>query len=81
MSSSGDDDRGAYEVRIKGLLGPLLLGALPHAAVTHEPLHTLVVTEDSDGLLDVLQVLVDTGFEVDSVREVTPTRRARAERA
>jgi len=68
-----DDGTGAYELRIKGLLGPVLLGALPHDAVALEPRHTLVVTSGEDGgdLLDVLQVLVDTGVEVDAVREIT----------
>ena len=71
-----DDDRGgrgSYEVRINGLLGPPLLRALPHAAVSLEPQHTLVVTSGGDGadLLDVLQVLVDTGADVDSVREIS----------
>jgi hypothetical protein len=63
----------AYELRIKGLLGPVLLGALPHDAVALEPGHTLVVTSGEDGadLLDVLQLLVDTGVEVDAVREIT----------
>ena len=69
-----DDRSGAYELRIKGLLGPVLLGALPHDAVALEPRHTLVVTSGEDGadLLDVLQVLVDTGVEVEAVREITP---------
>ena len=68
-----DARTGAYELRIKGLLGPVLLGALPHDAVALEPRHTLVVTTGEDGadLLDVLQLLVDTGVEVDAVREIT----------
>ena len=68
-----DDSTGAYELRIKGLLGPVLLGALPHDAVALEPRHTLLVTSGADGadLLDVLQLLVDTGVEVDAVREIT----------
>ena len=68
-----DGRTGAYELRIKGLLGPVLLGALPHDAVALEPWHTLVVTSGKDGadLLDVLKLLVDTGVEVDAVREIT----------
>ena len=68
-----DGSTGAYELRIKGLLGPVLLGALPHDAVALEPRHTLVVTSGEDGadLLDVLQLLVDTGVEVEAVREIT----------
>ena len=40
---------------------------------SHEPRHTLVVTSGEDGadLLDVLQLLVDTGVEVEAVREIT----------
>jgi hypothetical protein len=62
----------AYELRIKGLLGPVLLGALPHDAVALEPRHTFVVTSGEDGadLVDVLQLLVDTGVEVDAVRQI-----------
>ena len=68
-----DGRTGAYELRIKGLLGPVLLGALPHDAVALEPWHTLVVTSGKDGadLLDVLKLLVDTGVEVDAVREIS----------
>jgi hypothetical protein len=67
-----DDDHGTYEVRTNGLLGPLLLDALPHAAVSLEPRHTLVLTETTDGrdLIDVLELLVANGVEVESVREV-----------
>ena len=68
-----DGSAGAYELRINGLLGPVLLGALPHDAVALEPRHTFVVTSGEDGadLLDVLQLLVDTGVEVEAVREIT----------
>jgi hypothetical protein len=71
-----DDGTGAYELRVNGLLGPVLLGALPHDAFALEPRHTFVVTSGEDGadLLDVLQLLVETGVEVDAVREVTTTR-------
>ena len=72
MTSDRHDERGTYEVRINGLLGPLLLGVLPHAAVSFEPRHTLVVTTGTGGsdLLSVVQVLVESGAEVDSVREL-----------
>jgi hypothetical protein len=67
-----DDGRAAYELRVKGLLGPVLLGALPHAAVSRAPRHTLRVTvEEAADLLDVLQAIVDTGVEVDAVREIS----------
>lgn len=63
----------AWELRINGLLGPVLLGALPHDAVSLEPRHTFVVTSGQDGadLLDILQVLVDSGAEVDAVHQTS----------
>jgi hypothetical protein len=66
----------AYELRINGLLGPVLLGALPHDAVALEPRHTVVMTSGEDGadLLAVLKLLVDTDVEVEAVREITPAR-------
>jgi hypothetical protein len=69
-----DAGTGAYELRINGLLGPVLLGALPHDAVSLEPRHTVVMTSGEDGadLLDVLQLLVATGVDVEAVREITP---------
>jgi hypothetical protein len=72
MTTDPDDGRAAYELRINGLLGPVLLGALPHAAVSHAPSHTLRVTVDEGAdLLDVLQAIVDTGVEMDAVREIS----------
>ena len=66
-----EDRAAAWELRINGLLGPVLLGALPHDAVSLEPKHTLVVTSGQDGatLLDILQLLVDSGAEVDAVHQ------------
>ena len=73
-----DSGRAAYELRINGRLGPVLLSALPHAAVSRAPRHTLRVTVDDDAdLLDVLQAIVDTGIEVDAVREVSRPGRER----
>jgi hypothetical protein len=68
-----EDRAAAWELRINGLLGPVLLGALPHDAVSLEPKHTFVVTSGQDGanLLDILQVLVDGGAEVDAVHQTT----------
>ena len=61
----------AWELRVNGLLGPVLLSALPHDAVSLEPSHTLVVTsgQDEAELLDILQLLVDSGAEVDAVHQ------------
>ena len=72
MTTDPDDGRAAYELRINGLLGPVLLGALPHAAVSRAPSHTLRVTVDEGAdLLDVLQAIVDTGVEMDAVLEIS----------
>jgi hypothetical protein len=62
-----------WELRINGLLGPVLLAALPHDAVSLEPQHTLVVTNGQDGatLLDILQLLIDCGAEVDAVHQTS----------
>jgi hypothetical protein len=66
----------AWELRINGLLGPVLLGALPHDAVSLEPTHTLVLTGDQEGatMFDILQLLVDSGAEVDAVHQTSPAR-------
>jgi hypothetical protein len=71
-ASAAGDDWGRYELRINGLLGPLLLGTLPHAAASLEPRNTLVVTRGREGqdLLDVLQALADRGVQIESVREI-----------
>jgi hypothetical protein len=68
-----EDRAAAWELRINGLLGPVLLGALPHDAVALEPKHTLVVTSGQDGatLLDILQLLVDSGAEVVAVHQTS----------
>jgi hypothetical protein len=67
-----DDGRATYELRVNGFLGPVLLGALPHAAVSRVARHTLRVTvEDGAELVDVLKAIVATGVQVDEVRETT----------
>ena len=68
-----EDRAAAWELRLNGLLGPVLLGALPHDAVSLEPSHTLLVTsgQDEANLLDVLQVLVDSGAVVDAVHQTS----------
>ena len=70
-------EREAYEVRVNGLLGPILLGALPHSAVSLEPRHTLVVTRGGreGDLVDLLRLLLDTGVDVVSVREISASER------
>ena len=67
-----DDGRATYELRVNGFLGPVLLGALPHAAASRVARHTLRVTvEDGADLVDVLKAIVATGVQVDVVRETT----------
>ena len=75
MSGRPEEDRGdSYELKVNGLLGPLLLGALPHAAASLEPRNTLVLTGGTGtDLLDVLQLLADHGVQIDSVREIRPS--------
>jgi hypothetical protein len=70
-------EREAYEVRVNGLLGPILLGALPHSAVSLEPRHTLVVTpgDRAGDLVELLRLLLDTGIDVVSVREISANER------
>jgi len=70
-------EREAYEVRVSGLLGPILLGALPHSAVSLEPRHTLVVTQEGNDqdLVELMRLLLDTGTDVVSVREISADER------
>lgn len=72
--SKGDGSVGTYEIRVHGLLGPLLLSTLPHRAATRVEQHSVLLTEASDGpdLVDLLRMIVGSGLEVDSIRAVTP---------
>jgi len=75
---------GGYVARLLGRHGATIVSPenfmlytpmLPEAASgTLEPRHTVVMTTGEDGadLLDVLQLLVDTGVEVEAVREISP---------
>jgi len=61
-----------YELRIHGLLGPVLLAALPFTAVASVPRETVRVTvADRDELLDVLQAIVNTGAEIEAICSVS----------
>ncbi len=74
MTGSGPEEAAeCYEVRLDGLLGPLLLATLPHTAASLESRNTVVLAQSAGGreLVDVLQLLLDSGLEVESVREVT----------
>jgi hypothetical protein len=66
-------DLAAYELRVNGELGPLLLSALPHAAVARVPAHTVLVTAGSDDndLLEIVRLIIAVGVEVESVRRAT----------
>ena len=66
-------DLGTYELRVNGLLGPLLLSALPHAAATPVPRHTMIITQRSVALVEIVRQLVATGLEVESVRGIADT--------
>jgi uncharacterized membrane protein HdeD (DUF308 family) len=66
-------DVGTYELRVQGLLGPLLLSSLPHTAARRLPDHSVLITDPSDGrdLVDLMGMIVAEGLEVESVRTVT----------
>jgi hypothetical protein len=66
-------DLGTYEVRVHGELGPVLLSAIPHAAVARVPAHSVLVVAGSDAgdLLEIVRQIVALGVEVDSVRRAT----------
>jgi hypothetical protein len=66
-------DLAAYELRVHGELGPLLLSALPHAAVARVPEHSVLVTAGSDDtdFLEIVQLIVAVGVEIESVRRAT----------
>jgi hypothetical protein len=68
---------GTYEVRVQGWLGPLLLSALPHAAIARLPSHTLLIAEASDeaDLVAIVQRIIASGVEVESVRATTHPER------
>lgn len=63
-------DRAPYEIRVKGLLGPPLLHALPHVVAWREVRHTSVLATASDeaDLVHVLRLLMGPGAELVSVR-------------
>jgi hypothetical protein len=59
-----------YELRVLGLLGPLL-AALPHRAAAHVPAHSLLVIEiEDDELPAVLDLLHRCGLGIEDVRQV-----------
>ena len=74
-SADPHDGLDRYELRIGGLLGPVLLTALPHAAVSLEPRHVLVLTKelepDLSTVMSLVHRLVDRGVEVDSIRRIS----------
>jgi hypothetical protein len=67
-----DSAVGTYEIRVHGLLGPLLLSSLPHTAAARVERHSLIILDSPDGsdLVDVLRLIVGSGLEVDSIRAV-----------
>lgn len=70
--ASDENARTTYELHVAGLLGPVLLAGLPHASARHLRGGTvLVVRTDETDLVDVLERIVRSGVEVESVRELT----------
>lgn len=64
---------GKYEIRVHGLLGPLLLSTLPHTAAARVESHSLLITRSTDGpdLVELMETLVGSGLEVESIRAVS----------
>jgi hypothetical protein len=67
------EDVGRYELRVRGLLGPLLLASLPHTAARRMPDHSVLITDSTDtrDVVELVRLIVGRGLEVDSVRTVT----------
>lgn len=67
------DEAHSYELRVTGLLGPVLLATLPHTIATRvEGRTTLIVQADRQDLVDILERIVGSGLEVESVRDTEP---------
>lgn len=64
---------GTYEIRVHGVLGPLLLSTLPHTSATRVERHSVLITETTDGpdVVELLGLIVDSGLEVDSIRAIS----------
>ena len=63
-----------YELRVRGSLGPLLLSAIPHAAVARVPEHSLLMVRagsDDKDLVEIVRQMVALGVEIQSVRGTT----------
>lgn len=71
--NGSDGTVGTYEIRVHGILGPLLLSTLPHTSATRVEGHSVLITESSDGpdLVELLGMIVGSGLEVDSIRAIT----------
>jgi hypothetical protein len=72
-ASRTGQDLGRYELRVRGLLGPLLLASLPHAAARRMPDHSVLITGSTStrDVVELVRLIVGRGLEVDSVRTVT----------
>ena len=64
---------GTYEIRVHGVLGPLLLSTLPHTSATRVEGHSVLITQSSDcpDLVELLGMIVGSGLEVESIRAIT----------
>ena len=71
--SKDDKSVGTYEIRVHGLLGPLLLSTLPHTAAAQVEPHSLLIMTPSDraDLVDLLRMIDRSGLEVDTIRVVS----------
>ena len=69
MTAESRYDCAAYEVRVRGELGPVLLSALPHTSTRCVPQHTILISEDTGerSLVEILRLVIAQGLEVESV--------------
>lgn len=68
---AGGPRRATYELRIDGLLGPVLLSSLPAVSVARVPQGALAIRlRTDDDVCGVLRTLVESGLEVLSLRRV-----------
>ena len=67
-------DLRTYELRVRGMLGPLLLSAIPHAAVARVPEHSVLMVRAPSGdkdLVEIVRQIIALGVEIQSIRATT----------
>ena len=81
--SGTDGTVGTYEIRVHGVLGPLLLSTLPHTSATRVEGHSVLITQSSNcpDLVELLAMIVGSGLEVESIRAITNDEAAERDEA